>query len=107
MWQGAVENILERSTKIQLLDGSVTQLDKKTRNLVLENLQKMSTKALRCLGFAYKVELHEFETYDGDDHPAHKLLLDPSNYSSIESELIFVGMVGLRVSFPIFLSLYK
>lgn len=59
----------------------------------------MSTNALRCLGFAYKSELHEFATYDGDaDHPNHEILLEPSNYNSIESELTFVGMVGLRVS---------
>lgn len=102
MWQGAVENVLERSTKIQLLDGSVLPLDENTRKLILDALQKMSTGALRCLGFAYKDELHEFETYDGDeDHPAHELLLNPSNYSAIESNLIFVGLVGLRVSHDI------
>ena len=97
--QGAVENVLERSTKMQLLDGSVIQLDQSTRNLISQVLHEMSSSALRCLGFAYKDELTEFETYDGDeDHPAYKLLLDPSNYSSIESNLTFVGLVGLRVS---------
>lgn len=59
----------------------------------------MSTSALRCLGFAYKEDLPEFAGYNGDeDHPAHQLLLNPSNYSSIESKLVFVGFVGLRVS---------
>lgn len=97
--QGAVENVLERSTRIQLLDGSVVRLDQNMKKVILQALHKMSTSSLRCLGFAYKDELPEFETYDGDeDHPAHKLLLDPSNYSSIESNLIFVGLVGLRVS---------
>jgi Ca2+-transporting ATPase len=87
---------------MQLVDGSVLQLDQKTRKLILDALDKMSTGALRCLGFAYKDELHEFETYDGnEDHPAHVLLLDPSNYSSIERDLIFVGLVGLRVSHDI------
>ncbi|KAK1285659.1 Calcium-transporting ATPase 4, endoplasmic reticulum-type [Acorus calamus] len=38
----------------------------------------------------------DFSTYNGESHPAHKLLLDPSNYSSIESDLIFVGLAGLR-----------
>ncbi|GAB2210920.1 hypothetical protein Droror1_Dr00016209 [Drosera rotundifolia] len=53
--------------------------------------------ALRCLGFAYKEDLTDFATYDGDhDHPAHQLLLSPSSYSSIESELIFLGLAGLR-----------
>ncbi|KAG2685669.1 hypothetical protein I3843_10G132800 [Carya illinoinensis] len=95
--KGAVENLLERSTKFQLLDGSVGLLDKNSRKLILDALQEMSTGALRCLGFAYKDELRDFETYDGnEDHPAHELLLDPSNYLSIESDLIFVGLVGLR-----------
>ncbi|KAG6671018.1 hypothetical protein I3843_09G182000 [Carya illinoinensis] len=95
--KGAVENVLERSTKIQLLDGSVLPLDQNIKKLILDYLQEMSTGALRCLGFAYKDDLREFETYDGnEDHHAHELLLNPCNYSSIESDLIFVGLVGLR-----------
>ncbi|ONK67805.1 uncharacterized protein A4U43_C05F3960 [Asparagus officinalis] len=94
--KGAVESLLERSAYVQLLDGSVVLLDDNSKHLILQALHEMSTNALRCLGFAYKDDLAEFSTYDGEDHPAHKLLLDPSNYSSIESDLIFVGMVGLR-----------
>ncbi|KDP44163.1 hypothetical protein JCGZ_05630 [Jatropha curcas] len=95
--KGAVENILERSSHVQLLDGSVVELDQYSRELILQSLHDMSTSALRCLGFAYKADLPRFETYNGDeDHPAHELLLNPSNYASIESELIFVGLVGLR-----------
>ncbi|XP_058109888.1 calcium-transporting ATPase 4, endoplasmic reticulum-type-like [Magnolia sinica] len=94
--KGAVENLLERSTHIQLLDGSVVNLDSTSKEEILQALHEMSTVALRCLGFAYKEDLSDFATYDGEHHPAHKLLLDPSNYSSIESDLIFVGLVGLR-----------
>ncbi|KAB5540768.1 hypothetical protein DKX38_013742 [Salix brachista] len=95
--KGAVENLLDRSTSIQLLDGSVVTLDQSSKDLILQNLHKMSTSALRCLGFAYKEGLSEFETYNGDeDHPAHHLLLEPRNYSSIESNLTFVGLAGLR-----------
>ncbi|MCI21825.1 calcium-transporting ATPase 4 endoplasmic reticulum-type-like, partial [Trifolium medium] len=94
---GAVENVLDRSSKVQLRDGSIVKLDNNAKNLILQALHEMSTSALRCLGFAYKDELTNFEGYNGnDDHPAHQLLLDPSNYSSIENELIFVGLVGLR-----------
>lgn len=97
--QGAVENLLERSSFMQLLDGSVVELDQYSRDLILQSLHEMSTSALRCLGFAYKDDLSEFATYNGDeDHPAHELLLNPSNYSSIESRLVFVGLVGIRVS---------
>lgn len=100
LWlQGAVENLLERSTSIQLPNGTVAKLDTKSKAVVLNSLHDMSTNALRCLGFAYKGELREFASYDGDaDHPNHEILLEPSNYVSIESELTFVGMVGLRVS---------
>ncbi|KAI9196320.1 hypothetical protein LWI28_022905 [Acer negundo] len=95
--KGAVENLLERSSHVQLLDGSVAELDEYSRKLILQSLHEMSTSALRCLGFAYKDDPEDFKTYNGDeDHPAHKILLDPSSYSSIESRLIFVGMVGLR-----------
>ncbi|WJX79210.1 Calcium-transporting ATPase 4, endoplasmic reticulum-type [Trifolium repens] len=95
--KGAVENVLDRSSKVQLRDGSIVKLDNNAKNLILQALHEMSTSALRCLGFAYKDELTSFEDYNGkDDHPAHQLLLDPSNYSSIENELIFVGLVGLR-----------
>ncbi|CAN1227007.1 Calcium-transporting ATPase 4, endoplasmic reticulum-type [Linum grandiflorum] len=95
--KGAVENVLERSTHIQLLDGSTVELDQYSRDHILQSLHDMSTTALRCLGFAYKEDLPEFDTYNGDeDHPAHQLLLNPANYSNIESKLVFVGLAGLR-----------
>ncbi|XP_066362867.1 calcium-transporting ATPase 4, endoplasmic reticulum-type-like [Miscanthus floridulus] len=94
--KGAVETLLERSSHLQLKDGSVVPLDEKAKKTVLASLHEMSTKALRCLGFAYKEDLAEFATYDGENHPAHKLLLDPANYAAIETDLIFAGLVGLR-----------
>ncbi|KAJ0083433.1 hypothetical protein Patl1_30826 [Pistacia atlantica] len=95
--KGAVENLLERSSFIQLLDGSVVELDEYSKDQILCSLREMSTSALRCLGFAYKDDLSEFATYNGDeDHPAHQILLSPARYSSVESRLIFVGMVGLK-----------
>ncbi|GMG98220.1 hypothetical protein Nepgr_000060 [Nepenthes gracilis] len=96
--KGAVENVLERSSFVQLLDGSTVKLDESMKSKILESLENMSKHALRCLGFAYKEDLPEtFATYNGDhDHPAHEHLLNPSNYSSIESELIFVGLAGIR-----------
>ncbi|CAN7066174.1 unnamed protein product [Brassica oleracea var. botrytis] len=95
--KGAVENVLERSTHIQLLDGSTQELDQYSRDLILQSLHDMSMSALRCLGFAYSDVPSDFATYDGsEDHPAHQQLLNPINYSSIESNLTFVGFVGLR-----------
>ncbi|KAJ0560300.1 putative P-type Ca(2+) transporter [Helianthus annuus] len=95
--KGAAENLLERSSHIQLLDGSVVDLDQRSKSVILDSLNEMSTSTLRVLGFAYKDDPSEFRSYNGEeDHPAHKLLLDPTTYSSIESNLTFAGLVGLR-----------
>ncbi|KAJ7554239.1 hypothetical protein O6H91_06G132400 [Diphasiastrum complanatum] len=94
--KGAVENVLERSAFLQLKDGSIVEMDHRSREILHTKLNSMSSKALRCLGLAYKEALGEFSTYDGEKHPAHGKLLDPANYATIESDLIFVGMVGLR-----------
>ncbi|XP_047943537.1 calcium-transporting ATPase 4, endoplasmic reticulum-type-like [Salvia hispanica] len=95
--KGAVETLLDRSSFVQLLDGSIVELDKEFKEVILKSLHQMSSSALRVLGFAYKDDLPEFATYNGDeDHPSHQLLLNPANYSSIESRLVFVGLAGLR-----------
>lgn len=102
-----METLLERSSFVQLHDGSITILDQSSREVILESLHQMSTSALRVLGFAYKDDIPEFATYNGDeDHPAHKLLLNPADYSSIESNLVFVGLAGLRVSFVLVFFFY-
>nr|AAB58910.1 Ca2+-ATPase [Oryza sativa Indica Group] len=94
--QGAVENLLERSGYIQLLDGSVVLLDEGAKALILSTLREMVASALRCLGFAYKEDLGGIWQHMMVKSMRHKYLLDPSYYSSIESNLIFCGFVGLR-----------
>ncbi|GMP43902.1 hypothetical protein CsSME_00013079 [Camellia sinensis var. sinensis] len=94
--KGAVESLLERSSHIQLADGSLVPIDEPCRQLLLLRHLEMSSKGLRCLGMAYKDDLGEFSDYHNDTHPAHKKLLDPASYSSVESDLVFVGVVGLR-----------
>ncbi|XP_074330230.1 calcium-transporting ATPase 4, endoplasmic reticulum-type-like [Apium graveolens] len=95
--KGAVENLLERSHFVQLLDGSVVKLDQDAKDIILQSLQEMSSKTLRVLGFAYKEYPPEFATYTGnEDHPAHELLLNPTYYSFIENKLVFAGLAGLR-----------
>lgn len=96
--QGAVETLLERTSYVQLADGSTCPIDENCRQLLLERLLDMTSKGLRCLALAYKDDLGELSDYYTETHPAHKKLLDPSCYSSIESGLIFVGVVGIRVS---------
>ncbi|CAD5168144.1 unnamed protein product [Musa acuminata subsp. malaccensis] len=94
--KGAFESVFERSSHVQLSDGSVALLDEASKWLITSNVQAMSSKGLRCLGFAFKDDLGEFSDYNSETHPAHKRLLDPANYPEIESNLIFVGVVGLR-----------
>ncbi|XP_068649988.1 calcium-transporting ATPase, endoplasmic reticulum-type-like [Aristolochia californica] len=94
--KGAVESVVERCSHVQLADGSVVPIDETCRQLLLLKLYEMSSKSLRCLGFAYKDDMGEFSDYYAESHPAHKKLLDPANYNSIESHLVFVGVVGLR-----------
>ncbi|KAF5464505.1 hypothetical protein F2P56_014578 [Juglans regia] len=94
--KGAVESLLERTSQVQLADGSLVPVDEPCRQLLLLKLQEMSSKGLRCLGLAYKDDLGEFSDYHTESHPSHKKLLDPACYSSIESDLVFVGVIGLR-----------
>lgn len=94
--KGAVESLLERTSHVQLADGSLVPIDEHCKRSLLSRLLEMSSKGLRCLGFAYKDDLGELSDYTCGRHPAHKKLLDPACYSSIESDLVFVGIVGLR-----------
>ncbi len=41
-------------------------------------------------------DLAALSTYNGERHAAHTQLTNPSNYESIESNLIFVGLAGLE-----------
>ncbi|KAF8024515.1 hypothetical protein BT93_F1632 [Corymbia citriodora subsp. variegata] len=94
--KGAVESLLDRSSHVQLADGSLVPIDETCKELLLSKLMEMSSKGLRCLGLAYKDDLGEFSDYNNDSHPAHGKLLDPAFYSLVESDLVFVGVVGLR-----------
>ncbi|CAH1444549.1 unnamed protein product [Lactuca virosa] len=82
--QCVVENLLKRSSYIQLSDGSVVELDQKAKSVILDNLNELSSSALRVLGFAYKDDPSETSgkqlirwlsrTCDGvNDAPALKL----------------------------------
>lgn len=94
--KGAVESLLERTKHVQLADGSIVPMDDSCKKLLLLRHFEMSSKGLRCLGLAYKDDLGELSDYSTDSHPAHKKLLDPACYPEIESDLVFVGVVGIR-----------
>lgn len=88
---------MERSSAVQLANGRVVPMDEASREVLLWRHAEMSGKGLRCLGLAYKDDLGDLSDYNGQHHPHHPKLLDPACYSSIETDLIFVGVVGLRV----------
>ena len=66
----------------------------------------MSSKALRCLAMAGKLDLGEFADYAGPNHPSHRYLLshelterkllDINGFEAIESDLTFFGVVGIK-----------
>ena len=70
--KGAPEIILDKCKCIDD-DGSIKILDAKTKEMLLEKVGEMSARALRVIGFAYKI---------GDDGCA-------------ETDLIFTGLLGL------------
>ena len=97
--KGAPEFILERCTHVLTPDGTEIQLTKAIREEILKRQQSMASVALRCLALAIKSgpELGVLSKYDGDhSHSGHKILKDPSQYESVESNMTFIGLVGLR-----------
>ncbi len=95
--KGAPEVLLERCSRVQLPDGTSVALSAAMRKVILEEQAKMARDALRCIAFASKSDIGELSSYDGTEkHKAHALLKDPASYASIESDLTFIGMTGLR-----------
>ncbi|MCW4020348.1 MAG: cation-translocating P-type ATPase [Candidatus Bathyarchaeota archaeon] len=82
--KGAPEVVLNRCTHI-LKDGKLQKLNTKQRNAVLEMNEDMAKQALRMLGIAYR-ELNGAKPEDFLEKEASK---------RIESELVFVGLVGM------------
>ena len=96
--KGASECVLERCTHAMLADGTRVALTKAAKEALLRTAADMADAALRVLSFAVKEggDLKELATYNGEGHPAHKLLQAPEKYEELESGLTFVGMAGLR-----------
>ena len=95
--KGAPEVLLDRCAYVQLPDGTTIGLSATMRKSILKVQTTMARDALRCLAFAKKDSLGPLSSYDGSEtHRAHAELKDPDEYARIESDLIFVGMVGLR-----------
>lgn len=94
--KGAPETLLERSNLILLSDGSVEKLTQSQRKLILKSVEGMAEKAWRCLGFAFSQDLTKFGLHKYVEGNKNKYLASPELFVEVESDLIFVGVVGLR-----------
>ena len=79
-----------------LSDGRVVALDAAARKGIQTKIDAMAAQALRCIAFARKEELGDLADYNGEQHPAHKQLLDPANYEAVETGLTWLGVAGLQ-----------
>lgn len=75
--KGAPEIILAKCNRY-IHHGKIVTLKQSDRTLILKQTEKMSQKALRTLGFAYK--------------PLHQKIND---HKSIEADLTFIGLQGM------------
>uniref|UniRef100_A0A7I4C0P0 P-type Ca(2+) transporter n=1 Tax=Physcomitrium patens TaxID=3218 RepID=A0A7I4C0P0_PHYPA len=94
--KGAAECVLERCTSVQLKDGTIIPLSPSFRQGITSSIEGMACQGLRVLACAFKRDLGSMSDYNGPEHPAHQRLVNADNYSSIESELTFVGLGGLQ-----------
>ncbi|MEM2473426.1 MAG: cation-translocating P-type ATPase [Candidatus Bathyarchaeia archaeon] len=76
--KGAPEVVLERCNKI-LMENNIKSISEEEKNKILKVNEEMANNALRVLGVAYK------EEYD----------LMNQNEEAIETNLIFIGLVGM------------
>ena len=89
---------LDRNIVVQIMlsDGRITELEASARSKIAGIIESMAKQSLRCLAFASKTNLGGLAGYDGASHAGHKLLMDPGNYSQLESELVWLGVAGLQ-----------
>lgn len=95
--KGSPEGILSRCTHVLLNSGKVVPLTKAGRDALEKRMEGIASRSLRCLGLAFKTLSGDLATYDGTrSHSARRSLTAPtSTFSAIESDLTFVGLVGM------------
>jgi len=97
--KGAAEKIIERCSFLRLATGATVALTPKAKADLIEKAEEMAVRPLRVLGLAVKeaASLGPLNSYNGEQsHSAHKLLLDPEKFAAIESNMVLVGLVGIK-----------
>lgn len=94
--KGAPDFLLKKCGRVLLGDGTVVPITDQLRKEIMEHIDEMANKALRCIGHAYKDDSDLFSDYDGLSHPNHNYLTDTSKYAEYEDKAIFVGLVAMR-----------
>jgi magnesium-transporting ATPase (P-type) len=80
-----------------LQDGSIVPLKGMYREKISMAINLLASKGLRVLACAYKTGLGNLDDYAGPLHPQQNLLLNAESYATMESDLTFVGLVGMQV----------
>lgn len=96
--KGAPEGLLTRCTTMMLPSGSVVPLTAGARSVILEDVAGMARGALRTLALAVRLEAGPLAGYEGEEKKqltTRTLLEDQAGYAAIESDLCFLGVVGL------------
>eukprot|EP00939_MAST-03C_sp_MAST-3C-sp1_P000187 g187.t1 len=96
--KGAPEGVIDRCTSVIVANGSVVPLNDNLRRVLKNEVVKMAGAPLRTLALAMKTsDLGPLEFYEGDEHDraAQKVLTDEDKYSVVESNMTFVGLVGI------------
>jgi len=80
-----------------LQDGRVVPLTDKGRAAVNKMIQSKASKALRCMGFAFKELTGDLGSFDGDrNHPGVKLISKHTDFVQVETDMIFVAITGVQ-----------
>jgi len=95
--KGQALSVLNQCTLVLLPSGEVAKMTPAFREKVLQTVEDLASRALRCLAMAYKPaeSLGNLASYDGPNHPGHADLVHPELYNKVESDLTFVGIAGL------------
>jgi Ca2+-transporting ATPase len=98
--KGAPDMLIERCSNLMLEDGTTVPITSALRNKLLEEFKGISKRPLRCLAFAYKSEEEEETSLSGTislrDENLSKMKKDQDSYLQLESNLTFVGFVGIK-----------